>query len=111
MRRAGLVEGRKPNYHVSAAVAAVTGKKADYIRTRAFDNDHYHKMIRDYIVKYGQASREEIDKLILDKLSDALSEDQKKKKVGNLLSALRAKGVIYNAGSKTAPQWKLEEQT
>ena len=35
LRRGGLIEGRKPNYHVSATVAEATASKADYIRTRA----------------------------------------------------------------------------
>lgn len=33
LRRSRLIEGRKPNYHVSAAVAEATANKADYIRT------------------------------------------------------------------------------
>lgn len=111
LRRSKLIEGRKPKFHVSASVAAATDNKAEYIRNRAFDNDHYNKMITDFIETYGQASREDIDKLIWSKLSDALNDDQKKDKIGNLLSALRQKEVIYNAGSKTAPQWKLVEQT
>lgn len=34
LRQAGLIEGRKPNLHVSASVAKATASKADYIRTR-----------------------------------------------------------------------------
>jgi ATP-dependent DNA helicase RecG len=45
----------------------------------------------------------------VDVLSDALDEAQKVNKIGNLLSALRRKGVIFNAGSKPAPAWKLSE--
>ncbi|ABA89966.1 ATP-binding protein, putative [Syntrophotalea carbinolica DSM 2380] len=109
LRRDGLIEGRKPNLHVSASVAKVTASKADYIRTRAQDDDYYCKLITDYLKKFGKASREEIDKLLLDKLSEALDADQKKKKVGNLLTKLRRSGVIRNDGSKKCPEWVIAE--
>ncbi|HPC92886.1 MAG TPA: putative DNA binding domain-containing protein, partial [Myxococcota bacterium] len=35
LRRDGLIEGRKPNLHVSADVARVTAREVEYIRTRA----------------------------------------------------------------------------
>ncbi len=68
LRKDGLIEGRKPNFHVSASVAKATASKVDYIRTRAQDDDYYAKLVTDFIRKFGKASREEIDKLILDKL-------------------------------------------
>ena len=34
LRRNHLIEGRRPNIHVSARIAAATASKADYIRTR-----------------------------------------------------------------------------
>jgi len=109
LRRDGLIEGRKPNFHVSASVAKATASKVDYIRTRAQDDDYYAKLVTDFIRKFGKASREEIDKLLLDKLSDALDGEQKKKKVGNLLTKLRRAGVIRNDGSRKAPGWVLAE--
>lgn len=109
LRRRGLIEGRKPNLHVSATVAKVTASKADYIRTRAQDDDYYRKLITDYLKKFGKASREEIDKLLLDKMSDALDLDQRKNKVANLLTKLRRAEVIRNQGPKKAPEWVLAE--
>ena len=67
LRRDGLIEGRKPNLHVSASVAKVTASKADYIRTRAQDDDYYGKLITDYLRKIERAPREDIDKLLKDK--------------------------------------------
>jgi ATP-dependent DNA helicase RecG len=109
LRRDGLIEGRKPNLHVSATVAKVTASKVDYIRTRAQDDDYYCKLITDYLKKFGKASREEIDKLLLDKLSEALDADQKKRKVANLLTKLRRAGVIRNDGPKKCPEWVIAE--
>lgn len=110
LRREKLIEGRKPNFHVSAEIAAVGESKADYILTRAQDDDHYARLLHDYLKNYGTASRKEVNKLLLDKLSTALNEDQKSKKVGNLLTKLRRNGIIENTGSKAAPRWKLAER-
>ncbi|MBR9976979.1 MAG: putative DNA binding domain-containing protein [Bacteroidetes bacterium] len=110
LRRDGLIEGRKPNLHVSASVAKVTASKADYIRTRAQDDDFYCKLIADYLKKFGKASRDEIDKLLKDKLSDALDATQKSNKIANLLTKMRRNGLIVNRGSRTAPEWYLAER-
>lgn len=111
LRRAGLIEGRKPHLHVSATVAKVTADKADYIRTRPQDDEFYAKLLTDYLEKFGQASRAEINQLLLDKLSDALSDKQKSTKVSTLLTKLRRRKVIVNFGSDTAPCWKLTKRT
>lgn len=107
LRRAGLIEGRKPNYFVSSEVARATASKADYIRTRAQDDEFYAKLLTDYLEKFGQADRAEINKLLQDKLSDALTEKQKANKISSLLTKLRRQGAIANAGSDTAPSWQL----
>lgn len=109
LRRAGLIEGRKPNLHVSASVAQVAATKADYIRTRGQDDQFYKKLVLDYLQKFEPATRSEIDKLLLDKLSDALNDDQKADKISNLLSAMRRSGLIQNTGSRGHPQWVLAE--
>ncbi|WP_041719071.1 RNA-binding domain-containing protein [Desulfurivibrio alkaliphilus] len=109
LRRDGLIEGRKPNLHVSATVAKVTASKIDYIWTRAQDDDYYCKLITDYLKKFGRATRGEIDKLLLNKLSDALGQEQKKKKVGNLLTKLRRSKMIRNDGTRAKPKWVLAE--
>lgn len=109
LRRSGLIEGRKPHLHVSATVAKVTASKADYIRTRGQDDLFYAKLITDYLMQFGKASRKEIDKLLWDKLSDALDDKEKKSKIANLLTRLRRDGQIRNIGTRKAPEWELAE--
>lgn len=109
LKRAGLIEGRKPRFHVSASVAKATASKADYIRTRAQDDEFYAKLVIDYLHQFGQANRAEIDKLLVDKLSDALTPEQKQRKIGNLLTKLRRRERILNTGSRGKPEWKLAE--
>ncbi|AWB33954.1 transcriptional regulator [Orrella marina] len=109
LRKGGLIEGRKPNYFVSAVIASATANKADYIRTRAQDDEFYAKLVMDYLEQFGQASRAEINTLLLDKLSEALGAEQKEKKIGNLLTKLRRAGRITNTGSRGQPLWRLAE--
>ena len=110
LKRKGLVEGRKPNIHVSAKVAKATASKAEYIKTRAQDDDYYIKLTTDFIEKFGKASRDDIDKLLSGKLSDGLDEAQKAKKIGNLLTKMRRSEIIFNKGSRTSPEWIIAER-
>lgn len=63
LRKAGWVEGRKPNLHISAEIADATSTRADYIRTRAQDDTHYEKLVIDYLARFEKASRAEIHPL------------------------------------------------
>ena len=108
LRTQKLVEGRYPNLFVAAKIAAATGDKPTYIKYRAFDDQHYRDMIISFIEKFGSASRKEIDDLLLDKLSDALDEKQKRNKIKNLLYAMsKREKIIKNEGPTKKPKWIL----
>lgn len=107
LRQAKLIEGRRPNLHVAANVAAATASKVEYIRTRAQDDEHYAKMITDYLTKFTSATRKDIDSLIKDKLSEALDDRQKATKISNLLTKMKRNGQIRNAGTRSHPRWEL----
>jgi ATP-dependent DNA helicase RecG len=101
-----LIEGRKPNYFISANVANATDEKEKYIRMRGFKDDHYKKMILDYIDEYGSASKANIDQLLLDILPAVLDEKQKHNKIHNILYALSGKEKkIKNIGTNRYPKW------
>ncbi len=85
LRSKKLVEGRRPNLIISADIAAITGSKADYIKQRGFDADHYKTMILSYLEKFYEASRAELDELLIDKIPDALDQEQKRSRIKNLL--------------------------
>ena len=105
LKTKGLIEGRKPNFHISATVAKVTGEKADYIRQRGIDDDYCQKIILDYLNKFGEAKREDLEKVLLDKLPDVLDLAQKRNKVRNNLQKLRLQGMI----SPTGKIWKMSK--
>ena len=103
-----LIEGRKPNYHISSNVALKTNEKELYIKNRGLKDDYYKKMIVEYIDKYGSATKTDIDHLILDILPYVLDENQKANKVRNLVYALSKKDqLIENQGTVRFPKWVL----
>lgn len=52
LRKAGWVEGRKPHLHISAKIAEVTASRSEYIRTRALDDNHYQRLILEYLNQF-----------------------------------------------------------
>ncbi|HMS67276.1 MAG TPA: ATP-binding protein [Saprospiraceae bacterium] len=103
-----LIEGRKPNYHISAKVASNTNEKEQYIKNRGFKDEHYKKMIINYIKQYGSATKANIDLLILDLLPSVLDDKKKANKVRNLVYALSKKDkLIENQGTVRYPKWIL----
>ncbi|HKM54979.1 MAG TPA: RNA-binding domain-containing protein, partial [Isosphaeraceae bacterium] len=106
-----LIEDRRPNLFVSAEVAAATETRAEYIKKRAFDKEHYKKMVSAYLGKFGEAKREDIDKLLMDKLSDALDDDQRRNAITNLLQEMRRQGSIRAVDGKRGrgSRWELSK--
>lgn len=105
LRKQKLIEGRKPNYFVSVSVAKITGQKAAYTKNKAFEKSYYLDMILKAIIQHGFLERKDVDELLWGKLSDLLSEKQKKKKIANLLSELVKKKLIINIGTFKKPEW------
>lgn len=107
LRRKGLIEGRKPALHVTASIAAATGDTAEYIRHRAFDDAYYCDLILEFLKKFGQGTRADFRRLLLDKLSDVLTDQQKDVKIRNLLQKLRLQGKIHPNGQSPKSIWTL----
>jgi ATP-dependent DNA helicase RecG len=109
LKAARLVEGRYPNLMVAGRVAAVAGQKAQHIRNRGFDSQYYRDMIIALVREHQPVSRDDIDRLLLDKLPEVLTQAQKVAKVHNLISSLSGK-AIRNVGTRQAPRWVIVEQ-
>jgi ATP-dependent DNA helicase RecG len=110
LKRAKLIEGRRPHLYVSAIVAAAAGNKAAYIRTRSLDDAHYAKLLTEYLTKFDEASRADIEKLLLPMLSEALNDREKLAKINYLLTKWRKSRLIRNLGSDRFPRWTLAEK-
>lgn len=105
LKKRGLIEGRRPNLFVSARVAAVTDTKAEYIKKRGIEKKYCKRLVMDYLEKFREASRHDLDLLLMDKISDALSADQKKQFVTNLLQEMRREGLIEPSGTTRWAKW------
>ena len=92
LRKAKLVEGRKPNFFVSASVAKITNTQNQYVLNKAFDDEHYKRVILNRL-KLGPTAGYELRQLVIDKLPAVLSEKEKETKVKNLRTALRLRGL------------------
>jgi ATP-dependent DNA helicase RecG len=107
LKAEGLVEGRKPNYHISQKVAEKTDQKAEYIRNRGFKDQHYKSLILEFIDRYGEATKDDIDRLLLDILPEILDKSKRANKVRNLVYAMsRRDYTIENQGTNRKPVWK-----
>ncbi|AOW08806.1 ATP-binding protein [Flavobacterium gilvum] len=97
LKKNKYIEGRKPNIYLSHIIVESVNNeelKREYLANRSFDDAHFKEMILEYLKKFGKTKRKAIDDLIIPKLSAILSEDKKKKKVTNFLSALGNEGKI-----------------
>jgi ATP-dependent DNA helicase RecG len=110
LKVAKLVEGRYPNLMVAGQLAALAGQKAQHIRNRGLDSRYYRDMIVALVREHQPVSREDIDRLLLDKLPEMLTRAQKLNRVHNLLRQLADAGFIANSGSRRWPQWVLGEK-
>ncbi len=102
-----LIEGRRPNLFVSAEVALATGAKAAYIKHRGLDKAHYKALVISYFEQFGQSKRADIAAFLLEKISDALSTEQKENRIKNLLQEMRREGTLKSEGQGPGALWKL----
>lgn len=109
LRQQGLVEGRKPNYHVSASVASKTDTKTGYTLAKGAGDDQIKELIKSHLRKFPGSSRPDLDTLALPLLSNDLTPKQKKDKVTNLLSSMKSRDkLIRSEGRGPGAKWYLE---
>ncbi|MFA5879169.1 MAG: RNA-binding domain-containing protein [Candidatus Margulisiibacteriota bacterium] len=103
LKRLGLIEGRKPNFHISLSVAKATGDTSEYIKQKGIDTDYCKKIILDYLKKFDNGKKHDFEKILLAKLPDVLTYTQKQNKIKNIFQSLKNEGLIMPEG-KT---WKM----
>jgi ATP-dependent DNA helicase RecG len=93
LRRAKLIEGRKPNIFVSAHIADATDTRAQYSRNKGLDDHYYKSFVLQHITQFKSVPASDVRALLLSKLPDSLTQEQKLAKVKNLLTSLRVAGL------------------
>ena len=110
LKRLKLIEGRRPNLYVSASVAALSGNKAEYIKNRGLDKGHYKELVKLHLEKFGEATKADLEDFLREKISDALSEEQKANRVRNLLQEMRRDGIIAPNRRGQGALWELAKE-
>ena len=108
LKQKGFIEGRKPNYFISAQIADITDKKAQYTRNKGLDTELLKSFIIKHIEIHGSATRKELEDLLLDKMPDYMDEKQRRKRLDNILQDMRG-DIIVNIGSRKISKWIKKE--
>lgn len=98
LKKKKLIDGKKPNYRITASF--------ENVKDKLHDNDYFKKQILKLLENTQKITREQIDKALFGILPSKLDPEQKKNKINNLINSLANKDKkIKNIGSKTQPIW------
>lgn len=94
LRKEKLIEGRKGSLFISKRIAKVVHQEAEYTKLKGFEDKYYLDLIVEALKQHKNLRKAQFNKLLLDKLPEALSDKQKKNKIDNLLRKLSS-STIY----------------
>ena len=106
LRKRKLVEGRKSSLYFAKSVARAINQEVEYTVMKGFDDQYYRDLIVKALNEHRQLRRTDINRLLLNKLPAALSDNQKNNKIDYLLKFLRKSGVVYVDENR---YWRLTE--
>ena len=66
-------------------------------------------MVLAYLQQFGEATRGELDALLMDKLSDVLNNRQKRDAVNNLIQGMKREGLVEVSGTRRWAQWRIRK--
>lgn len=107
LKKRGLIEGRYPNIFVSFKVADIVGQKAAYVRNRGLDDDICKQLIIKALESMGASSKQELMEVLEKALPEILNDEQKSKKVSNLMQAMKKEGLVAVEGKNRYAKWSL----
>ena len=107
LKRQGLAEGRYPHIYVSYKVADMVGKKTEYVKNRGLSNDVYKKIVCNALDTMNEASVTELKSILEGALPAVLDESQQRKKVSNILQAMKREGIVAVKGTGHSAKWFL----
>ena len=103
-----LIEGRRPNYILSAKVSEILGREVEHTEKKGFSDDEISNFIIKHLKNFpnGQ-NRKQINDLVWKYLPGILNEKQKARKINNILFKLNKNNFIKNSGNRKKSIWKL----
>jgi len=97
LRKEGLIEGRKPHLYVSKQIAKATNTQVEYTLKKGFNDAECQEWIMKALNDHKVLSRKQINELLWNKLPIDYTDDQRVRKIGNLLTKLRKNDGKYDA--------------
>jgi len=103
LRKAKLIEGRKPHLYVSKQIAGVTDQRVEYSKHKGLTEKKCEALLTASLQDHHSLTKQEIVRLLWDVLPDQLDDKQKKYKIDNMLRKMRKDGIItsISAGNKS----------
>lgn len=111
LRRKKLVTGNYPNLSIASKSLFKKADKQVLVEKKYYSTDDLKKLVMDYLNKNGEAGRQEIDDLLMNKLPKDIDRQKRRTKIKNLLFTMSRKDfTISNQGSATKPIWVLSKK-
>lgn len=107
LKSRNLVEGRYPNIYVSYKIARAVGDKVDYVRKKGLDEKICMQIVISTL-ELGPAKKIDLFNVLKDSLPEVLTEEQKSKKLSNLLQKMKKEGTIDVRGIAVNSEWFLK---
>ena len=112
LRKKKLIEEWYSKVYPAENIAISTEKLDEYMDNKAYDDAFYIQKILEFLHRKGQACRQDVTQLIKKHLSPLLTDEQKDKKIGNLLSTKMSSKLhfVTNIGTRKTPSWVITEE-
>jgi ATP-dependent DNA helicase RecG len=107
---AAEVDGWDDETFLNKAKVCIAGKitRTAIIHNRGFSREDCKRRVVDYLRQFGPGTRKKIEKVLWDKLSDVLDDEQKRNAVRNLLQEMRRDKTIRKVKGQTkGAVWEL----
>lgn len=102
LKKAGLAEGRYPNIYVSFGIAEAVGQPETYVKNAGIGDAKCKLLILRYLEEAGKIPQRSIYAVVRDVLPSIMSEQQKRKKLSNLLQTMKNKDKTITSEGKTS---------
>lgn len=97
-----LLEGRSPEYRISAGVARLTHQLPSYTRRKGLEKERVKQLVLQLLNDAGDVGvcKKDVYAVLKDVLPSGKTPEQQQRFVGNLLVSMKGEGSIHNEGRK-----------
>jgi len=102
LKSKNLIEGRYPEYRISADVARITHQLSSYTRKKGLEKERVRQLVLQLLNDAGEIGvyKKDVFAVLKDVLPSGKAPEQQQRFVGNLLISMKGEGYIHNEGRK-----------